>query len=267
MRHVSCRLLTWASVLAAYCWLSWSAAFGLAQESQAKQSPPAKSSPGTPPEDENVIPAPKLPDPPGAKRLPKPDEVWVDAKGRQVLVDGYVSLREGYLEMFACLQGTKEHESVVAVKTKAKTVHAALLALGAKAGTPVQFRPEFKPPTGTVIDIEVHWLDAKGGWKSSKAEQWVRDTKTKKAMTQPWVFAGSFFAKEEGTGKEFYMAEGGDFICVSNFTSAMLDVPIRSSDANDQLEFEANTEQIPILGTPVRLVLTPKIEKEKPAAK
>jgi hypothetical protein len=233
------------------------------QEAKPHSEPAATS--GTPPEDENVIPAPKLPDPPGAKKLPKPDEVWVDAKARQVLVDGYVSLREGYLEMFACLVGTKEHESVVAVKTKAKTVHAALLALGAKAGTPVQFRPEFKPPTGTVIDVEVRWLDDKGGWKSAKAEQWVRDTKTKKPMTQPWVFAGSYFAKDQATGKEFYMAESGDFICVSNFSSAMLDVPIRSSDANDQLEFECNTPEIPILGTPVRLVLTPKLEKEQAA--
>src|ERR671913_812919 len=66
-------------------------------------------------EDEKVLPAPKLPDPVGAKKLPKPDEVWVDAKKRQVLVDGYVTLREGYLEMFACLVGTKEHESIVAV--------------------------------------------------------------------------------------------------------------------------------------------------------
>jgi hypothetical protein len=59
------------------------------------------------------------------------------------------------------------------------------------------------------------------------------------------------------------LAEGGDFICVSNFASAMLDVPIRSSDSNEELQFEANPDQIPILGTPVRLVLTPKLEKKK----
>jgi hypothetical protein len=228
-------------------------------------SPPAAKPAGTPPEDEHVIPAPKLPDPPGAKKLPKPDEVWVDAKAKQVMVDGYVSLRKGYLEMFACLQGTKEHESVVAVRTRAKTVHAALLAVGAVPGTPVQFRPEFKPPTGTVIDVEVRWLDDKGKWKSAKAEQWVRNTKTKRPMTQPFVFAGSIFDKNEATGREIYMAEGGEFICVSNFATAMLDVPMRSSDSNEDLQFEANTEQIPILGTPVRLVLTPKLEKKDKA--
>jgi hypothetical protein len=219
----------------------------------------------TPPEDEKVLPAPKLPAPVGAKKLPKPDEVWVDAKNNRVLVDGFVSLREGYLEMFACIVGTKEHESIVAVKTKAQTVHAALLALGAEPGTPVQWQPEFKPPTGTEIDIEVHWLGDDGKWKTAKAQEWIRNAETEEPMKQPFVFAGSGFWKEPETGKEYYMAESGDFICVSNFTTAMLDVPIESSQSNDALNFEANPDRIPTLGTPVRLVLTPKLKDEKKA--
>ncbi|HEX6961587.1 MAG TPA: YdjY domain-containing protein [Lacipirellula sp.] len=220
----------------------------------------------TPPEDERVIPAPKLPAPEGAKPMPEPDEVWVDAKNKQVLVDGYVSLREGYLEMFACIVGTKEHESIVAVKTKAQTVHAALLAIGAKSGTPVQWQPKYKPPTGTEIDVEVRWLGENGKWKSAKAQEWIRDAKTEKPMEHPFVFAGSGFWKEPETGKEYYMAESGDFICVSNFTTAMLDVPIESSQSNEALTFEANTERIPTLGTPVRLVLTPKLKDAKKQA-
>ncbi len=222
----------------------------------------------TPAEDENVLPAPKLPDPPGAKKLPKPDEVWVDAKKRQVIVDGYVSLREGYLEMFACIEGTKEHESIVAVKTKAQTVHAALLAVGAMPGKPVEWRPKFRPPTGSEIEIEVRWLDGEGQWKKARAQEWIRNADTKKEMTQPWVFAGSGFWKDPETGKQFYMAESGDLICVSNFTTAMLDVPIESSPSNEGLKFEANPDKVPTLGTPVRLVLTPKLkEKEKAADK
>jgi hypothetical protein len=224
----------------------------------------AKAAAGqTPPEDEKVLPARKLPPPAEAKKLPKPDEVWVDAKNRRVLVDGFVSLREGYLEMFACIVGTKEHESIVAVKTKAQTVHAALLALGAEPGTPVQWTPEFKPPTGTEIDIEVHWLDDEGKWRTAKAQEWIRNAKNKEPMKQPFVFAGSGFWKEPETGKEYYMAESGDFICVSNFTTAMLDVPIESSQSNEALNFEANPKRIPELGTPVRLVLKPKLKKEE----
>lgn len=218
---------------------------------------------GTPPEDETVVDPPKLPDPLGAKKLPDPDRVWVDAKKKVAYVDGYVSLREGFLEMFACKVGTKEHESVVAVQSQIQTVHAALLAIGAQSGTPVQYAPDFKPPTGTEIDVEVRWLGDDGQWRSAKAQDWILNEQTKKPLEHPWVFAGSSFWKDPETGKNYYTAEQGDFICVSNFTTAMLDLPIPSTQANDGLMYVANTAKVPQLGTPVRLALTPKLEDAK----
>jgi hypothetical protein len=233
------------------------------QAAGATDEAAAEATPGTPPEDEKVLPAPRLPEPEGAKRMPEPDRVWIDVENRQVLIDGYVSLREGYLEMFACLVGTKEHESIVAAETRAATVHAALLAVGAVEGHPVQYKPEFAPPAGTKIDIEVRWLDPQGQWQSARAQEWVRDMSTEKEMTHPWVFAGSSFWTDETNGKKYYTAEQGDFICVSNFQSATLDVPIESSQANDGLLFKAFTERIPELGTRVRLVLTPVLEVDE----
>lgn len=202
---------------------------------------------------------PKIPAPEGAQALPKPDKVWIDPQNKLVYVDGYVSLRRGMLEMFACPIGTKEHESVVAVFSRAQTIHAALLAVGAQVGHPARFRPEFKPAAGTEIEIEVRWQDADKKWHQAKAQDWVKDIRTGKPMTHPWVFAGSGFWKDEETGREFYKAEAGDLICVSNFSTAMLDIPAESSQVNDGLLFEANTERIPRLATPVRLVLHPKL--------
>lgn len=254
------KALMWLAVVA--WWFSPPTGIAVAQTS-APTADPKSAAQGTPPEDEKVLPAPRLPDPEGAKRLPDPDRVWIDADNHQVLIDGYVSLRQGYLEMFACLVGTKEHESVVAAETRAATVHAALLAVGAVPGHPVQYKPAFAPPAGTEIDVEVRWLDPQGKWQSAKAEDWIRDVRTKKVMQQPWVFAGSGFWKDEENGKQYYMAEAGDFICVSNFTTAMLDVPMESSQSNDGLLFEAFTDRIPALGTRVRIVLTPVLEKKE----
>lgn len=238
------------------------------------QEPAAEAQPTVELEDEDAssVPSvtrkkpPHLPEPEGLTRLPEPDRVWIDPKQHQVHVDGYVALRDGFLEMFACTARTKEHESVVAVETKAATVHAALLAVGALAGHPVQFRPEFKPPTGTEINVEVRWLDSAGKWQSARGQDWVREAESGKVMTQPWVFAGSGFFVDEETRKRYYMAESGDLICVSNFTTAMLDIPMASSDSNEGLLFRANTEKIPALATPVRLVLTPVLESATPAA-
>ena len=207
---------------------------------------------------------PKLPPPQGLKQMAKPNRVWIDMKQRQVVVDGYVSLQEGMLEMFACPVATKEHESVVAVYAWPQVVHAALLAVGAKAGKPVQFRPKFVPPSGTEVAIEVRWLDEKKKWQTARAQDWVKNGRTGKPMKHPWVFAGSGFWKDEESDREYYMGDSGDFICVSNFSTATLDVPIESSDAANGLIYEAMTKQIPPMGTPVRLVLKPKI-KEKPA--
>lgn len=201
------------------------------------------------------------------KRLVPNYDVWIDWKNKQVVMQGEICLTRGPLEMFAVTKGTKEHESVVSVNTKAFVVHSALLALGAQSGTTVKYEPKFAPPTGTKIDIEVYWTDAKGEQHKARAQDWVRDVKTKKAMTYPWVFAGSGFYVDDATKRQYYMAEAGDFICVSNFPDAMLDVPIDSTSDNDDLLFEAFTENIPPRGTKVTLVLTPELEKKSPDKK
>lgn len=206
-------------------------------------------------------PPPKLPAPEGATRLSPKYDVWIDAKRGVVIVDCQVSLRRGMLEMFACTRNTKEHEAVVTADTQAFLVHAGLLRLGAEPGHPAQFVPEFKPPAGTEIDVSVEWRDEQGKMQTAKAQDWIRDLKTGKAMTYPWVFAGSRFWTDPDTGEQHYQAEGGDFICVSNFGTASLDIPVESSQSNDALEFEAFTERVPPLGTRVRITLKPVLKK------
>jgi hypothetical protein len=211
------------------------------------------------PADDAAPERPKLPEPKGAKRLSPEYDIWIDPKQQAVLIDGQISLREGMLEMFACTRNTKEHESIVSANTKAYLAHAALLRLGAEAGSPVQWMPEYKPPSGTEIEVLVWWVDEEGKEHSARAQEWVKEVRTGKAMTHPFVFAGSSFWTDEATGKRYYQAEGGDFICVSNFSTAMLDIPVESSQSNTELAFEAFTERIPPLGAPVRLVLKPKL--------
>ncbi|GAB5402270.1 MAG: hypothetical protein Aurels2KO_05010 [Aureliella sp.] len=209
-------------------------------------------------------------DPKGMVRLDPVSRVWADRKKKRVVTDGFVALREGQLEMLACLVGTKEHESVVAVFTKAQFIHAGLLAIGAKKGTPVKWRPEYQPPTGSKIRVVVLWRDKDGKKHASDARKWVRENKSGGGhLDVDFVFAGSIFAKDPDTGKEVYEAEAGDLVCVANFSTATLDIPIRSLDANSMLSYVAYTDRIPPSGTPVRLVFElvdeSKDAKNKPA--
>ena len=199
-------------------------------------------------------------------RLSEKGEIWLDLKRKAVVVDGQVCLREGTLEMFACPKGTKEHESIVALNCKAQEVHAGLLRIGAVAGTTVRFDPEYKAATGPVVDIYVLWKDSEGKARQVRAQEWVKNSKTGKALEYDWVFAGSGFWKDEETGQQRYQAESGDLICVSNFPSATLDLPIESSQANDSLLFTAFTANIPAKTTKVRVVMIPrqKAEEKKP---
>jgi hypothetical protein len=203
----------------------------------------------------------KLPEPKGARRLAPDQDVWVDPKEGVVIVDGMICLREGMLEMFACTRNTKEHESIVSVNSKAFLVHTGLLALGAVPGHPVQFNPEYKPPTGTEVEVLVQFTNADGKEETVRAQDWIKDISTKKPMAYPFVFGGSLFWSDPETGKKYYQAERGDFICVSNFGTAMLDIPVKSSAENDELAFQTFTEKIPPLWTPVRLILSPKLKK------
>jgi hypothetical protein len=136
------------------------------------------------------------------------------------------------------------------------------LAVGAKVGNPVQFVPQYTPASGTEVDIVVLWVDEQGKRHKARAQDWIREVRTGKPMPHKWVFAGSGFWVDEEEGTRHYQAEDGDLICVSNFATATLDLPIESSQSNAALMFDAFTDNIPPIGTRVRLVLIPKLDKD-----
>jgi hypothetical protein len=249
-RNSVCALIVFAA-------MNFSPTFLLAQEKAADKSAKEKDK-------EKEKAAAKLTEPPTLTRMSPEYDIWVDPKRKIVIVDGKVALRDGLLEMFACPKGTKEHESIVAVNCKAQFIHGGLIAVGAEPGHPVSFTPEYKSATGPVVQVRVLWKDEKGNNRTALAQEWVQHTKTGQQLEYSWVFGGSEVHVDETTGKKTYLADGGDLICVSNFTSAMLDLPIPSSDSNAGLSFRAFTERIPPIGTPVRLVLEPQLP-EKPA--
>lgn len=193
------------------------------------------------------------------RRLDKTAPIWVSSDRKRVVLGGVVCLREGPLEFFACRRGSKEHESVVSLDVAPHLICAALLAVGAKQGKPAKFDPEFVPPTGEEIEIELRWRDAESGTvRKIRAQETVRDAETGREMSAPWVFTGGLFGVD-AEGKKYYLANvTGEIFGVSNFPGSVLDVPFESSSDNALLTFEANTEKIPPTGTPTALILTRK---------
>ncbi len=191
------------------------------------------------------------------KRLGK-NQIWINETTKQVMVRGSICLTEGPLEMFACPLQTKEHESIVAVEAKSSEIHACMVALGFEPGNPVQWQPDYRPAEGPSIKIEVRWNADGEEEKAVDAKSMVRKSGTEETMDTDWVFGGSEIFVDRVDGRQVYYADSGEMICLSNFPTAMMDVPIKSSDSADGLLFEANTKAIPPKNTQVYLIMTPR---------
>ena len=130
---------------------------------------PSKEAPGKEgPNKEGTVPAGEL------TPLNKAGTVLLDLKGKRLLIKAEVVLREGMLEMLACLKNSKEHESILSVDAKAQLIHAGLVALGAEAGSPAKFAPEYKPASGQPLNIFMTWTDVAGKLHRVPAHSWVR---------------------------------------------------------------------------------------------
>jgi hypothetical protein len=204
---------------------------------------------------------------PDLVRLSPAEDVWVDRQRRLVVVGGEIALDRGVIEVLACPRRSKEHEAIVATDASARLVHAALLAIGLEPGAPVSFDPAYAPARGPVVKVRLRWKDAGGDQRELAAQEVIRNTRTGRQLDADWVFAGSVFWRDPSDGQEYYQADGGDLICVSNFPTATLDLPIESSQANDALLFEVFAERVPPRGTAVELVLSAAEEAAQPTTR
>lgn len=234
---------------------------GTAEQTDPRPRPPEmEETKDEPPEE-----APPIPD--SFKALNKEKNIFLEVTKddvRRVHLLAEVCLREGPLEVFLCKMNTKEHESILHLNADGREVHAALLLANAKPGHPVKFAPKFESANGTVIKISLTYRE-KGKVKTCPANEWIKDKKTSKYMAHDWVFAGSRLLKDPDRPElpPYYTANQGEFICLSNFADAMLDLPVKSSKEAAELIFEINTPRIPPLRTPVIVTLEPVVEKKK----
>lgn len=193
--------------------------------------------------------------------------IWlaVTPEWRAVAVLARVVLRRGILEHLMCLAHTKEHEAILAAELTPEVFHAALIAAGAEPGSPVQYDPEFRPPSGTKLVIQLEWWDGQQ-WQRVPARSWIVEDRTGKPFQMDWVFAGSKTIKHPTTGQDYYLGREGDLITVANMVSAVIDVAGYSSASNESLLFRAKEEAIPPLDTPVLVILRPAGEHSKKAS-
>lgn len=191
--------------------------------------------------------------------------VRVDLVKRELSFDAEVCLREGVLEFLLCAWNSKTHESILHSKAKASHIHAALLLLGLHPGKPARWSgsdPEarFLPPAGPGLAISAAWKDKDGKARSADVITWLRpgDKKNLKMPTE-WVFVGS----EVLPDNRYWAEVDGEIISVTNFPSAVIDIPVESPNADAQRDLFAETKAIPDKGTSVTVTIRPAAGAEK----
>jgi len=203
--------------------------------------------------------APDAPASRPAEKTVKIGQVRVNLAKRQVAFDAEVCLREGVLEFMIVEWKTKTHESLLHTQAKSSHVHAGLLMLGLTQGKPARWAGQelgamFLPPAGAGVSMEFQWTGSDGKVHSMPAGKWLAGPEGQQIEAPDrWIFVGSDILPD---GR--YWAEvDGEMVSLTNFASAVLDVPFRSSSANAERGFYAAVNEIPPVGTKVRVVLTP----------
>jgi hypothetical protein len=209
--------------------------------------------------------------------------VTINVQERCVDVESSVCLHRGELELVACTKGTKEHESIVAIKAKPVHIHAALLLLGAKPGSPATRKQLGDqagrwidvPPSGGPVDVFLVLKGKEGKMvehpisdfiapSSRKSDDSAAADQEARFPTHTFLFAGSVLYGD-GPGPRRYLSdESGNVISLSTFGDELLCLPAIHSQDNRALEWQVNPANLPAVGSNVTLRLRPQI---LPAAK
>ena len=204
--------------------------------------------------------------------------VHLNLEERTVDVDAEVCLHEGLLELIACTEGTKEHESIVVLKARPLHVHTALLLFGARPGTPAMQKFKDKngeeryipvPPSGDQIEVLLVFPDDEGKPKEFPISRFIApvnlleyddshfEAAKTKGFPSGFLFAGSHLV-EHGKGPRKYVCEAsGNVISISTFGDEMLCLPGIYGHANEGLAWQVNSKGLPDVGQSVILRLRP----------
>jgi len=194
----------------------------------------------------------------------------IDAKTLEVKVDAVVCLDAGMLEYMVCRENSMEHETIFSTKCVPSQLHLALLAIGLvpypMRNDPLWFQgARLKPKARVDVQVEFE-KDGKTVRRPVSAFMTRRGEQEGKGEALPdySVFTGSVFFKSEG--KNRYAADQSGIVLglIPDGSSVVqygwpADDPYRGDDQG----LEVDTKQCPPLGTKVKLVFSPHVEKKE----
>ncbi len=210
---------------------------------------------------------------------------------RRIEVDGRIAVQNRAIELFACCEGGKVHESVIVLDCKPSNLNLALLLLGFDDGgqvmekvkmeengkivekeMPVENGPRFfgdsRKPVGERLIVTVQWTDSETRKpRKVRAEEMILDVSRQKTMRKAgWTFTGSRWVENPRTGKTEFAADHTRTVMTTyHDPNTILENPLLSG-GNDEL-FQANGALVPPMHTRVTIVISvPGPDEKREAA-
>jgi hypothetical protein len=201
--------------------------------------------------------------------------ITIQVEERSVDVEAVVCLTEGLLELVACTEDSKEHESIVAVRALPSHIHTALLLLGGKPGQPAMRRPvdgvEGRlvdvPPRGGLVEVSLLIEDEAGEVKERPISEFIERSGSggvgggggpqegEAFPTDRFLFAGSILA-EGRDGVTRYLSDlSGHVISLATFGDELLCQPGLHDPSTGALEWQIKGAGLPDEGSGVVLRL------------
>jgi hypothetical protein len=188
----------------------------------------------------------------------------VDFKNKTLILPAEVSIQSGALELFACADGGKDHESILRVRCRPELVNLNLTLFNLKKGPS---RPRPGVPAGDRVIILCEWTED-GKTVSVRAEDMIWDEATKRPMDRVgWTYVGSEFLPDydvetgKPTGRQIFAATyGRTLVATFEDPHALLETPL--PEGVDDSMFTANAKAIPPRSTAVRMIIRPPTPEE-----
>lgn len=219
------------------------------------------------------------------------DQRYVDLKAT-------ICLTDGLLELVACTEGSKEHESIVAVTARPMHIHTALLLLGVNNGHPAMRelaakpKPHWvnRPARGDAIEVFLLTPDKTGKLVEHSIRSFIVSSQDRpdeaegKILVAPksnqpntprqasqfptrFLFAGSHLRDRETGGRQYLADRSGHVISIATFGDELLCLPNHQTQNNGALNWRVKPDSLPPVGTPVTLRLRPHHGSTNPSNK
>lgn len=197
-------------------------------------------------------------------------EVVLNKRTREVRFPAKVNMNEGLIEYIVVLPKGKLHEALIETNTSPTHLNLALTLLRyapSKELFPTvneQGLPFGLPPlvpeavkNSARINIEAEWTDKENKTHRVPINGWLKNPNTEAVLNPgPWLYTASDFSEGQ------YIPEiTGDILAIMVDPYAVINYP--GSDNPDQAGWHAFTENIPPIGTPISIVITPYIPAPK----